>query len=292
MNEDKPLRKPSWLRRRLPASGKGAMVHQTLDDLKLHTVCDGALCPNRGQCYGEGTATFLLLGPDCTRRCAFCAVQKNEVKPPDLTEPKRVAQAAARLKLEYVVLTMVTRDDLPDGGAALVAESIARIKQTLPNSLVEALISDLGGNEAALNTVLKAEPQVLNHNLETVPRLYASVRPQAVYRRSLELLARAARAGFVTKSGLMLGLGESPEELAAVMDDLLEAGCKIITLGQYLAPSKKHLPITRYVEPDEFEELKELALSKGFAAAASAPFVRSSYNAKELYEAALGPESA
>ena len=292
MPQEKPLKKPPWLRRRLPAAGKGGMVHQTLDDLKLHTVCEGALCPNRGQCYGEGTATFLLLGPECTRACRFCAVDKGKVSPADPDEPKRVAQAAARLKLDYVVLTMVTRDDLPDGGAALVAESIRRIKQTLPHALVEALISDLGGDEAALNTVLAAEPEVLNHNLETMPRLYATVRPQAVYSRSLQLLARAAKAGFVTKSGLMLGLGEELEEVAAVMDDLLEAGCKVLTLGQYLAPSKKHLAIERYVEPAEFDQLRDIALGKGFAAVASAPFVRSSYNAKELYQAALGPESA
>ena len=292
MSNQKPLKKPPWLRRRLPASGKGAMVYQTLDDLHLNTVCESAMCPNRGQCFSEGTATFLLLGPDCTRSCRFCAVDKGKIKPPDPDEPQRVAQAAARFKLDYVVLTMVTRDDLPDGGAALVAESITRIKRALPHVMVEALISDLGGDEAALNTVLASEPEVLNHNLETIPRLYATVRPQAVYERSLKLLSRAARADFITKSGLMLGLGEELDEVAVVMDDLLEAGCKILTLGQYLAPSKKHLAIERYVEPDEFDQLKELALGKGFSAVASAPFVRSSYRAKELYEAALGPESA
>ncbi len=292
MSNQKPLKKPPWLRRRLPASGKGAMVYQTLDDLHLNTVCESAMCPNRGQCFSEGTATFLLLGPDCTRSCRFCAVDKGKIKPPDPDEPQRVAQAAARFKLDYVVLTMVTRDDLPDGGAALVAESITRIKQALPHVMVEALISDLGGDEAALNTVLASEPEVLNHNLETIPRLYATVRPQAVYERSLQLLSRAARAGFITKSGLMLGLGEELDEVAVVMDDLLEAGCKILTLGQYLAPSKKHLAIERYVEPDEFDQLKALALGKGFSAVASAPFVRSSFRAKELYESALGPESA
>lgn len=284
---ERPLRKPPWLRRRLPSAGRAGQVCGTLEELHLHTVCQSAHCPNQGECFGRGTATFLLLGPNCTRRCRFCAVDKKDPLPPDPDEPGHTAQAALKLGLKFCVLTMVTRDDLPDGGAEQVARTIRAIKQTIPEAGVEVLISDLGGDAAALSTVLQAEPQVLNHNLETVPRLYGTVRPQADYERSLQVIRRAADQGFVTKSGLMLGLGEELKEVEAVLEDLRTAGCHLLTLGQYLAPSRRHLPVERYLPPEEWEELKRLALDKGFLGVASGPFVRSSYQAESLYRTAL-----
>jgi len=291
-----PKTKPAWLRRRIPAPGLQPAVSRTLKDLSLHTVCQEARCPNQMECYGRGTATFLLLGPSCTRGCAFCAVSKSPVKKPDPDEPGRVARAAAEMGLDFCVLTMVTRDDLDDGGAGHVARTIEALRLSLPGAGVEALISDLGGSGPALETVLKARPEVLNHNLETVPRLYGRVRPQADYRRSLDLLARAAasRPRPVTKSGLMLGLGESRAEVLQTLDDLRAVDCDLITLGQYLAPSSDHLPVARYVSPEEFEDYRGLALKKGFKGAASAPLVRSSYRAGQLFEEAAtktGPTS-
>jgi lipoic acid synthetase len=254
----------------------------------LHTVCEEAHCPNQMECYGCGTATFLLLGPSCTRRCTFCTVDKSIVRDPDPDEPVKTAEAVAQLKLTFCVLTMVTRDDLPDGGALHVAETLRALRSACPGVGIEALISDLKGDAGALATVLDAGPEVLNHNLETVPRLYPEVRPQADYRRSLQLLKRAAGhpSRVVTKSGLMLGLGENREELLEAMDDLREAGCHLLTLGQYLAPSERHHPIIRYVPPEEFSEYEEEALKRGFYGVASAPFVRSSYHADRLYRAA------
>jgi lipoic acid synthetase len=239
-------------------------------------------------CFGKGTATFLLLGPGCTRRCTFCAVDKSIVHPPDLKEPARTAQAVARLGLKFCVLTMVTRDDLSDGGADHVARTVEAVRRDCPGVRVELLISDLNGNWKALEKILKVLPEVLNHNLETVPRLYPEVRPQADYKRSLRLLALAAQPipPLVTKSGMMLGLGEKKEEILRVMDDLREAGCRILTLGQYLAPSKQHHPIVRYVPPEEFSAYKEEALDRGFSGVASAPLVRSSYQAEQLFMAA------
>lgn len=285
---EKELKKPPWLKRRLGPPGRQAAVSEALKDCGLHTVCSEALCPNQPECYGRGTATFLLLGPTCTRRCTFCAVDKTEVHPVDPDEPARTAQAALRLELDFCVLTMVTRDDLPDGGAAHVAQTIKEIRKAAPEMGVEVLISDLGGEAEALSTVLSAAPEVLNHNIETVPRLYPEVRPQADYERSLRLLARAAahRPRLAVKSGLMLGLGETRAEILAVMDDLRQAGCRLLTLGQYLAPSARHHPIRRYVPPEEFEELEREALDRGFSAAASAPLVRSSYQAGRLFAAA------
>ncbi|MCB2227979.1 MAG: lipoyl synthase [Desulfarculaceae bacterium] len=288
MNRDAaPLRKPSWLRRSLSSTGQCGSTNRAVSDLGLNTVCREAQCPNRQECFGRGTATFLLLGPSCTRACRFCAVDKTPAAPPDPGEPGRVAEACARLGLEFCVLTMVTRDDLPDGGAAHVAATIAALGQYLPGVGVEVLISDLGGDPEALATVLAAAPQVLNHNLETVPRLYEAVRPQADYGRSLELLSRASQAGHVTKSGLMLGLGESEDEVLAALQDLRSVGCQILTLGQYLAPSARHYPVARYVPPEEFDHYRERALAMGFGAVASAPLVRSSYQAQAMYQQCL-----
>ena len=282
--------KPSWLRRRLPAAGREPAVSRTLKSLSLHTVCQEARCPNQLECYGQGTATFLLLGPKCTRGCTFCAVGKVEPRPPDPEEPAHVARAAVEMDLKFCVLTMVTRDDLPDGGAAHVAAAIRAVKEARPGIGVEVLISDLGKSREALETVLKTGPDVLNHNLETIPRLYPRVRPQADYKASLEVLARAGRhrPRPATKSGLMLGLGETREEVVEVLDDLRAHGCDLVTLGQYLAPSQDHHPVIRYVTPEEFEEYRVLALAKGFSGVASAPLVRSSYHAGELCQGQEG----
>lgn len=280
--------KPAWLRRRLPPAGRSATVMAAIKNRGLHTVCEEAHCPNQLECFGSGTATFLLLGPSCTRRCTFCAVDKSPVHKPDPGEPARTGEAVAQMELKFCVVTMVTRDDLSDGGARHVARTVEIIHQNCPGVGVEVLISDLGGNWRALDTVLAAKPEVLNHNLETVPRLYPQVRPQADYRRSLELLSRAhAHAPpLVTKSGLMLGLGETKEEILTVMDHLREGGCHVLTLGQYLAPSELHHPVVRYIPPEEFAEYEAEALARGFYGTASAPLVRSSYRAEELYRTA------
>jgi lipoyl synthase len=283
------LPKPSWLRQKISAPGLNQAVRDTLDSQALHTVCQQARCPNKAECFGRGTATFLLLGPNCTRSCAFCAIAKKEVVPADPSEPGRVAKACSRMDLKFCVLTMVTRDDLPDGGAWHLARTVEAIHRTRPWAGVETLVSDFGGDHEALATVLAAEPEVLNHNMETVERLYPLVRPQAQYRRSLELLAKAARwvPGIMTKSGIMLGLGEGQEEVLRAMDDLRAADCLSLTLGQYLPPSPRHLPVVRYLTPQEFAEYESQARAKGFAAVASAPLVRSSYRAEQMYGAAL-----
>lgn len=280
--------KPPWLRRRLPSAGHSASVISAIKNRSLHTVCEEAHCPNQMECYSIGTATFLLLGPGCTRRCTFCTVDKYHIHPPDPNEPKRIADALEQLNLNFCVLTMVTRDDLPDGGAEHIARTIEALRKVCPGIGIEVLISDLGGGRDGLRKVLESRPDVVNHNIETVPRLYPEVRPQADYRRSLKLLGRvsAYRPSMVTKSGLMLGLGETREELLKAMDDLREAKCHLLTLGQYLAPSDRHHPVIRYVPPDEFLEYKQEALSRGFLGVASAPFVRSSYEADKLYQLA------
>jgi lipoyl synthase len=280
--------KPKWLRRRLPPAGLNATVRAAVQGRGLHTVCVEAHCPNQMECFGRGTATFLLLGPSCTRRCTFCAVDKSPVRPPDPEEPGRIAEAVANLELNFCVLTMVTRDDLADGGATQIARTVEAIRAARPGLGIEILISDLHGNWQALGKVLAAGPEVLNHNIETVPRLYREVRPQADYSRSLELLERASSytPSLVTKSGVMLGLGETREELIETMGSIRSAGCRLLTLGQYLAPSETHHPVVRYVPPEEFAELEEIGLRIGFSGVASAPFVRSSYEAGRLYREA------
>ena len=280
--------KPSWLRRRIPASGRNATVVAAIKGRGLHTVCEEAHCPNQMECFSRGTATFLLLGPSCTRRCTFCAVDKSRIHPVDPGEPLRTAKAVAQMELNFCVATMVTRDDLLDGGAVHIARTIEAIRKESPGIGIEVLISDLSGNREALETVLAARPEVLNHNLETVPRLYPTVRPQANYQRSLELLTLASAhvPSMVTKSGLMLGLGEKKDEILQAMDDLRKAGCQLLTLGQYLAPSDQHHPIVRYVPPEEFADYEAKALARGFSGVASAPLVRSSYQAAELYKTA------
>lgn len=284
----RPVRKPPWLKRRISAGPSYQKIPDLLRRGGLHTVCEEALCPNQGECFSRGTATFLILGDRCTRDCRFCSVAHGPSGPPDPEEPARVADAVREMGLHYVVITSVTRDDLADGGAGLFARTIREIRERSPETLVEVLIPDFQGDEHALRKVLDTRPDVLNHNLETVPRLYPSVRPEAVYRRSLELLERveAYDSTIPTKSGLMLGLGESSEETGETLRDLRRTGCSLLTLGQYLQPTRRHLPVRRFVHPDEFEEWRKVALDLGFAEVASGPFVRSSYRAEAFYQAA------
>jgi lipoyl synthase len=280
------LRKPEWLRRRLPTGPEYERVRSLIKDGGLHTVCQEAKCPNQWECFSHQTATFLIMGSRCTRNCRFCAVEQGPSGPPDPAEPASVAEAAKRMGLRYLVITSVTRDDLSDGGAACFAETIQEVRKVLPEALIEVLIPDFQGDKEALRTVVAARPDVLNHNLETVPRLYPSVRPGAVYRRSLDLLRKAPTFDpfLPTKSGLMLGLGESAEEIRGTLGDLRDAGCTMLTLGQYLQPSKEHLAVQRYVPPQEFDHWCEAAVAMGFTRVASGPLVRSSYHAKDLYE--------
>jgi lipoic acid synthetase len=281
---------PEWIRVGLP-SGQYPQVRATLDELGLTTVCREARCPNKSECWSAGTATFMLLGADCTRRCAFCAVRthwSNGVVDP--SEPERVAEGVRRWGLRYVVLTQVCRDDLPDGGAGPMAATVRAIRAAAPGTIVELLVGDLGGDPRSLATLLEGAPDVLAHNLETVRRLSPVVRDhRAGYDRSLELLARARRTGprgLVTKSSIMLGLGETIEELTGAFRDLREAGVDLLTLGQYLRPTPAHTPVHRYVPPAEFDSLKGTAIAAGFADAEAGPLVRSSYHAEALFRRA------
>ena len=279
--------KPPWLKRRLPTGPAYEKVRALMSKSRLHTVCQEARCPNLWECFSRQTATFLIMGPCCTRNCRFCNVAHGRPPaPPDSGEPVRVAQAVKELGLHYVVITSVTRDDLPDGGAGLFAKTIKEIRAIMPRTLMEVLIPDFQGNQDALQTVIEAHPHVLNHNLETVPRLYPRVRPEADYDRSLLLLKRVThyQPSILTKSGLMLGLGEFPDEVEKTLQDLLDSGCSILTLGQYLQPTREHLKVERFIPPEEFDDWKEAALKMGFAEVASGPLVRSSYRARDLYQ--------
>ena len=278
---------PPWLKRRFPTESTYEEVRTLLKKSRLHTVCQEARCPNLWECFSRQTATFLIMGNCCTRNCRFCNVTHGQPSgPPDSREPVKVAQAVKNLGLSYVVITSVTRDDLPDGGASLFAKTIKEIRAKMPDTLIEVLIPDFQGNRDALLTVLDARPNVLNHNLETVPRLYPLVRPKADYRRSLGLLRRVKQynAFIATKSGLMLGLGESHKEVENTLQDLLDAKCSILTLGQYLQPTKEHLNVERFIPPEEFDDWKKAALIMGFSEVASGPLVRSSHRAKDLYK--------
>jgi lipoic acid synthetase len=285
-----PHQKPRWLKKRLPTGPQYEKVKELIGKDRLHTVCQEAKCPNMWECFSQQTATFLIMGSRCTRNCRFCSIAQGAAGPPDAAEPDRVAAAARQMGLSYVVITSVTRDDLTDGGADFFAKTIEAVHRQIPSARVEVLIPDFQGNAQALQTVIDAHPDVLNHNIETVPRLYPIVRPQARYRRSLQLLSRVQKyaPGLPIKSGLMLGLGESFEEIRSTLKALIDAGCRILTLGQYLRPSKAHLPVKRFVPPAEFENWKHSALEMGFTEVASGPFVRSSYHARELYQA-MGP---
>jgi lipoic acid synthetase len=279
-------RKPSWLRKKFPRGPEYEIIRSLLKEKHLHTVCEEAKCPNIWQCFSRKTATFLIMGSICTRNCRFCAITNGKPDIPDPGEPARVAEAALKMDLHYVVVTSVTRDDLPDGGASCFAYTIGEIREKMPDTLVEVLIPDFLGDSDALRAIVNARPDVVNHNLETVPRLYQSVRPEASYERSLEVLKLVGKfdPSIPTKSGIMLGLGETGEEIRNTLGDILDTGCRIVTLGQYLQPSPDHLPVERFVHPDEFDKWCDSALEMGFSAATSGPFVRSSYHARELYD--------
>ena len=282
---------PPWLRKRLPVGGRAGRVRKVLDELGLCTVCESAHCPNAGECFASGTATFMILGDRCTRDCGFCAVSHGAPLPPDPDEPRRVAEAAARMALKHVVVTSVTRDDLADGGAEQFRQVIQAVQERT-DADVEVLTPDFGGHASAIDHVAGARPAVYNHNLETVPRLYARVRPQAAYDRSLALLERVARVatGVTTKSGLMVGLGEKSEEVLDTLADLRHVSCEIVTIGQYLRPSKGHLPVERFVTPEEFRVYERAGQAMGFAAVVAGPFVRSSYHAGSVYRTGVRDE--
>jgi lipoic acid synthetase len=274
--------RPTWLRIKLSTGRNFNEIKGILQEKELHTVCEEALCPNIGECFEQRTATFLILGDTCTRRCGFCAVKKGTPIRLDNEEPYRIADAVEKMRLSYVVITSVTRDDLSDGGALVYAQTIQCIRKRVKDCKVEVLIPDFGGALAALETVLSAKPDILNHNIETIPRLYSHVRPLADYERSLRLLknAREKDTFLTTKSGLMLGLGEEWDEIIDAMHNIREAGCDILTLGQYLSPKREALPIQRYYTPEEFELLKIAGERMGFKHVESGPLVRSSYHAK------------
>ena len=284
-------RKPRWLKARFPAGERFSEIKSLLREQELHTVCEEARCPNIGECFNSGTATFMILGDVCTRACGFCDVTSGRPQGLDLLEPYRLAQTVERLGLDYVVITSVNRDDLPDGGASIFAASIRAIQQRLPNCRVEVLIPDFEGNWVALASVLEAGPVVLNHNTETVPRLYPRVRPKGRYERSLELIRRVKEIdpSMATKSGIMVGLGETMEEVKQTLLDLRAHGCELLTVGQYLRPSEKHLPIARFWHPDEFAAVGEFARAAGFRYVESGPLVRSSYHAADQARAAQIP---
>lgn len=275
------MRKPDWLRAKLP-SGKGyGAVRELVDGNKLHTVCQSAQCPNMGECWSRGTATLMILGNVCTRSCNFCAIQTGRPTELDIGEPARVAEAVATMKLKHCVITSVTRDELKDGGAGIWAATIRAIRHRNPGTAIEVLTPDFRGKTDQLDIVLDAKPDIFNHNIETVERLQKPVRVQARYDRSMKILAHAASRGFVAKSGMMLGLGERKDEIAQSLRDLREIDVKILTLGQYLQPTSKHLPVERWVTPEEFAEWKEYGQSIGFTMVESGPLVRSSYHADE-----------
>lgn len=277
-------RRPEWLRARMPAGANYEDVRGLMREMRLHTVCEEARCPNIGECWNHRTATFLLLGEVCTRGCRYCAIAKGKPGPLDEQEPDRIAEAVAHLRLKHTVLTAVNRDDQPDGGAHIFAESIYKIRARLPECKIEVLIPDFEGNWDALRMVMDARPDVLNHNIETVPRIFRRFRPKASYHQSIELLRRARTLGgdqVVTKSGIMVGAGETNDEVLRVMDDLRAADCDVMTIGQYLAPSTAHWPIERYVTPAEFAMFKGEGLRRGFRHVESGPLVRSSYHAHE-----------
>ena len=273
--------KPEWLRAKLPSGPEYHAVNELVETNKLHTVCKSAACPNMGECWTRGTATLMILGNVCTRSCGFCAIQTGRPPELDLGEPARVADAVAKMGLKHAVITSVARDDLKDGGASVWAATIRAIRHRNPQTAVEVLIPDFQGNNDHLDIVLEAKPDILNHNVETVERLQRPVRKTADYQQSLNVLRHAKKRGFTTKSGIMLGLGEEGHEIEACLRDMRDAEIDILTIGQYLQPTPKHLPLERWVTPDEFEHWKTLGLEMGFGVIESAPLVRSSYHAEE-----------
>jgi len=280
------IEKPEWLRKRLPTNSIVTGLEENLMVNRVKTICQEALCPNLGECFSRRVATFLIMGNTCTRNCAFCAVSHGKPQPLDAEEPERIAFEVLNLELEYVVVTSVTRDDLTDGGATHFVQVTNTIRKKCPGVEIEVLIPDFMGSKAALETLVDAAPEVLNHNIETVKRLYPDVRPKAAYARSLKLLfqAKEMNRSIITKSGFMVGLGETEDEVKQLMHDLRLAGCDILTIGQYLSPSSGHYPVKKYVRPEVFEKYKKMAKTEGFQGVASSPFVRSSYRAREYYK--------
>jgi lipoic acid synthetase len=291
LENDLPKRKPEWIKVRLPAGNNYTRLKHLMRQKGLHTVCEEAMCPNIGECWSKGKATFLLMGDTCTRSCGFCHIKTGRPPMLDEDEPRRVAESVLAMQLNHCVLTSVNRDELPNGGAHIFANTIREIRQRLPHCTVEVLIPDFKGNRAALKEVMEARPDILNHNVETVPRLYRTVRPQANYQQSLNVLSGAKELDTqaLTKTGLMVGLGETKEEVLAVMRDLRAHQVDILTIGQYLRPSSLHLPVYRYVHPDEFREFHEVGMELGFRWVESGPLVRSSYHAEGQAQALILP---
>lgn len=279
-------RHPDWIRAKLPRTERAAAVRNAIQSGCLHTVCEEARCPNRGECWDAGTATFLLLGPVCTRGCTYCSVRGGAPAPPDVDEPARTAHAAREMGCRYVVVTSVTRDDLPDGGAAHFAKTVHALRAEIPGSRVELLVPDFGGDADAIACVVASHPDVLGHNLEVVRRLFPTLRPQGDYERSLAFIRRVREINpnMITKSGIMAGLGETRDEIKEALKDLRVAGCRIVTVGQYLQPTPGSAPVARYLHPDEFKEIQTEAVALGFDAAVCGPLVRSSYRAHETAE--------
>jgi len=275
------LRRPEWLKVKLGRNEDFAHVRRLIQRQKLHTVCESARCPNIGECWSRRTATFMILGNTCTRSCRFCNIETGKPSEYDVQEPQRIAAAVKELRLRHAVITSVTRDDLSDGGAFIFAETVRLIHEQLPDCTIEVLIPDFQGDTDDLDTVLNAHPDILNHNLETVERLQKPLRVQATYQRSLSVLSHARQRGFVTKSGIMVGVGETKDEIVQTLHDLRAIDCQILTIGQYLPPSKSHYPLDRFYSPQEFAELKAVALELGFKYVESGPLVRSSYHADE-----------
>lgn len=291
LESELPKRKPEWLKVRLPAGNGYSRLKNLMREQGLHTVCEEAMCPNIGECWNRGTATFLLMGDICTRSCGFCHIKTGRPQTLDEDEPRRVAESVLAMNLSHCVLTSVNRDELPNGGAHIFANTIREIRKRLPNCTVEVLIPDFKGSLAALKEVMDARPEILNHNTETVPRLYRTVRPQANYQQTLKVLsnAKVLDPGAISKSGIMVGLGETKEEVLAVMHDLREHQLDILTIGQYLRPSPLHLPVYRYVHPSEFQEFHDIGMQMGFRWIESGPLVRSSYHAEGQAQALAIP---
>jgi lipoic acid synthetase len=273
-------RRPEWLKVRAPGGEEFARLKTMMRSKALHTVCEEARCPNISECWDAGTATFMIHGDTCTRSCGFCAVKTGRPLPVDLDEPRRVAEAVKAMNLTHAVITSVNRDELADGGSMIWAETIRAVREASPSTSIEVLIPDFKGNAANLQRVIDAQPDILNHNTETVPRLYRRVRPQGRYQWTLDVLQESKRQGMRTKTGVMLGLGEQPDEVFSVMQDLRAVGVDILTLGQYLQPTKNHLPVDRFVHPDEFKRYEVEGLAMGFSVVESGPLVRSSYHAE------------
>lgn len=279
--EIQKIKKPDWLRVKLPTGEEYVKVRSIVSKHKLHTICESGNCPNMGECWGAGTATFMILGNICTRSCGFCAVATGKPKPADWDEPKRVANSVKLMNVKHCVITSVDRDDLKDGGSIIWAATIQEIRNVSPDTKFECLIPDFAGKWENLQRIIDARPDIVSHNMETVRRMTAKVRIQAKYDRSLEVLKRLDAAGVKTKSGIMLGLGETDEEIFETLDDLAAVNCDVVTLGQYLQPTAKHLPVARFVHPDDFKRYKDYALEKGFRYVESGPLVRSSYHAEK-----------